>query len=189
MSGPDITTRSGQPEIALPSLDEAMVSSGQLAPVVGSAAAPQPEAPSCRAWFRPATAIGLMKRPLPRRVKLALRLVAIALVLTIALAAGIAAGALLIAWIAAQLQGAPSTDAVRIPISTGTIIIAVVALGFGSRYGAAKFSEHKYPHFSCEACKGGGKDFEPRWLQLMRWGRRRAWRKCPACDGNPIENR
>lgn len=187
----DATVRTLPPAPRIPSLDEEMrPSTGQIEPIADSLASKAAEPPGFPKRSRPATA--RKRRALPRKAKIALRLAAVALVLTLALVAGIASGSFLIAWISAQLQDAGAAHAVRIPIQTGTICSAAGALAVvivGVRYGAKWFSEHKYPHFTCEACRGSGKDFEPRWLRLLRWGRRRAWRKCPSCGGNPTEDR
>jgi hypothetical protein len=114
----------------------------------------------------------------------------IALALTLAFAAGIKAASILVTWVAAQRFG--SAEPVQIPRETGTVVVIAAGLALvvlGVKYAALFYSKRKYPKFLCLECKGSGKDFEPRWLMRLRWGRRRGWRPCPKCGGDPAEDR
>lgn len=191
MTEHDTVVQARPPAPVIPSLEEEHAAGvGQLVPLAGAAASDPLEAPQAAKQRPQARPRRRKKLSFSHSARLVVRLVVVALALTLAFTAGIGAGSFLIAWISALMQGAGAP--VHVPIQTGAIVsaaggLAVVVLGV--RYGAERFSKHKYPFYSCEACKGGGKDFEPRWLRLLRWSRRRAWRKCPTCDGNPTENR
>lgn len=190
MTKPHTAVQPRPPVPAIPPLEETTAHVGQLVPLAGTTTSEPPEAPESIKQPPQVAPTVRKKRTLSYRAKVAVRLVVVALALTLVFTAGIGAGSFLIAWISSLTQG--SGAAIHVPIQTGGIVSAaggLAVLALGVRYGAERFSKHKYPHFSCEACKGGGKDFEPRWLRLLRWGRRRAWRKCPVCDGNPTENR
>jgi hypothetical protein len=121
-----------------------------------------------------------------------LRLGIALIVLTLLFAAGVMAASFVADAVTAYVNGSPPREPPSAPSRFGNAVAPAAGLAgivVAVRLTAGWYSKRAYPHFSCVACGGGGKDFEPLLLMAMRFGRRRGWRKCPTCDGNPTENR
>lgn len=66
---------------------------------------------------------------------------------------------------------------------------AVIIVALGLWVSAYLYSRKHYNFLACQACKGGGKVWEPQWMAWLCGRRRRAFRLCTVCGGSARHER